>query len=173
MHFHSAKCIWKCRLELKCRPFCLGINVLTMRRLLLLHLLSNKASEPTLFYESSAEAGIFRVDMAAIIAVDALAPCFAISSAATTLNMRLNQPFCSTRKDFKSWWRHQTETFSRYWPFVRGIHRSPLNSPPKGQWRRALMFSLIYAWIHGWVNNREAGDLRRHRAHYDANSQCQ
>ena len=29
------------------------------------------------------------------------------------------------------------------------------------------MFSLIYAWINGWVNNREAGDLRRHRAHYD------
>ena len=23
-------------------------------------------------------------------------------------------------------------------------------------------------WINGWVNNREAGDLRRHRAHYDA-----
>ena len=22
-------------------------------------------------------------------------------------------------------------------------------------------------WINGWVNNREAGDLRRHRAHYD------
>ena len=37
----------------------------------------------------------------------------------------------------------------------------------KGQWCRALMFSLICAWINGWVNNREAGDLRRHRAHYD------
>ena len=57
--------------------------------------------------------------------------------------------------------------FPRYWPFVRGIHRSPVNSPHKGQWRGALMFSLIYAWINGWVNNREAGDLRRHRAHYD------
>ena len=29
------------------------------------------------------------------------------------------------------------------------------------------MFSLICAWINGWVNNREAGDLRRHRTHYD------
>ena len=29
-----------------------------------------------------------------------------------------------------------------------------------------LMFSLICAWINDWVNNREAGDLRRHRAHY-------
>ena len=53
------------------------------------------------------------------------------------------------------------------WPFVRGIHRSPVNSPHKGQWRGALMFSLICTRINGWVNNREAGDLRRHRAHYD------
>ena len=57
--------------------------------------------------------------------------------------------------------------FPRYWPFVRGIHRSPVNFPHKGQWREALMFSLICAWINGWVNNREAGDFRRHRAHYD------
>ena len=38
-------------------------------------------------------------------------------------------------------WKH----FPRYWPFVRGIS----------------------AWIYGWINNRESGDLRRHRAHYD------
>ena len=60
-------------------------------------------------------------------------------------------------------WKH----FPRYWPIVRGIHRSPVNSPHKGYWREALMFSLICAWINGWVNNREAGDLRRHRAQYD------
>ena len=41
------------------------------------------------------------------------------------------------------WWRHQMEKFPRCWPYVRGIHRSPVNSPHKGQWRRALMFSLI------------------------------
>ena len=63
-------------------------------------------------------------------------------------------------------WKH----FPRYWPFVRGIHRWPVNSPHKGQWRGALMFSLICAWIKGWVNNREAGDLRRHRVHYDVNA---
>ena len=57
--------------------------------------------------------------------------------------------------------------FPCYWPFVRGIHRSTVNSPHKGQWRWASMFSLICVWISGWVNNREAGDLRRHRAHYD------
>ena len=56
--------------------------------------------------------------------------------------------------------------FQRYWPFVRGIHRSPVNYPHKGQWRGALMFSLIDAWINDWVNNGEAGDLRRYPAHY-------
>ena len=60
-------------------------------------------------------------------------------------------------------WKH----FPRYWPFVRRIHRSPVNSLHKGQWRGAFMFSLIYAQINLWVNNREAGDLRRYRAHYD------
>ena len=59
-------------------------------------------------------------------------------------------------------WKH----FPRYWPFVREIQRSPVNSPHKGQWRGALMFSLICVWINGWVNNRDAGDLRRYRAHY-------
>ena len=57
--------------------------------------------------------------------------------------------------------------FPRYWPFVRGIHRSPVNSPHKGQWRGPLMFSLICVWINGWVNDCEAGDLRRHLGHYD------
>ena len=57
--------------------------------------------------------------------------------------------------------------FPCYWPFVRGIHRSPVNSLRKGQWRGALLFFLICAWINGSVNSHEAGDLRRHRAHYD------
>ena len=65
------------------------------------------------------------------------------------------------------WWRHQIETFPRHWPFVWGIHQSPVNSPHKGQWCGALMFSLICVWMNDWVNNREAGDLRHHRAHYD------
>ena len=45
--------------------------------------------------------------------------------------------------------------------------KSPVNDPHKGQWRRALIFYLICAWINAWVNNRSAGGLRRHRAHYD------
>ena len=60
-------------------------------------------------------------------------------------------------------WKH----FPRNWPFVWGIHRSPVDFTHNGQWRGALMFSLICACINDWVNNREAGDLRRQRAHYD------
>ena len=52
-------------------------------------------------------------------------------------------------------------------PFVRGIQRSSMDSPHKGQWHGALMFSLICVWINGWVNSREAGDLRRYRTHCD------
>ena len=59
-------------------------------------------------------------------------------------------------------WKH----FPRHWPFVRGINRSPVNSPHKGQWRKALMFTLICVWINGCVHTREAGDLRRYCAHY-------
>ena len=60
-------------------------------------------------------------------------------------------------------WKH----FPRYWPFVREIHRSPVNSPQWGQWRWSLMFSLISAWTNGGANHRDIDDLRRHRAHYD------
>ena len=58
-------------------------------------------------------------------------------------------------------WEH----FLRNWPFVRRIHLLPVDSPHKGQWRRALMFSLTCAWTNSWANNRDAGDLRRHRPH--------
>ena len=60
------------------------------------------------------------------------------------------------------------KNFPRYWLFVRGEstgHRE--DSPHEGQWREALVFSLICAWPNGWANNRNAGDLRRDRANYD------
>ena len=56
-------------------------------------------------------------------------------------------------------WKH----FPCHWPFVRGIQRSPVNSPHKGRWRGALMFSLICARLNSWVNSRYAGDLRRYQ----------
>ena len=60
-------------------------------------------------------------------------------------------------------WKH----FPRYWLFLREIYRSSVTSLHKGQWRGALMFYLICAWINRWVNNCEAGDLIRHRTHCD------
>ena len=59
------------------------------------------------------------------------------------------------------WWRHKMKTFSAKLAICTG------NSPHKGQWRGALMFSLICDRINCWVNNGEAVDLRRHPAHYD------
>ena len=50
---------------------------------------------------------------------------------------------------------------------INGIRRSPVNSTHKGQWCGVLMLFLNEAWINRWVNNRGAGDLRRHRTHYD------
>ena len=73
-----------------------------------------------------------------------------------------------------SWWRHQMETFSALLALCTGIHQSPyrihqllVNSLHNSQWHGALMFSLICAWINGWVNNGETGDLRCHHTHYD------
>ena len=60
-------------------------------------------------------------------------------------------------------WKH----FPCNWPFVRGIHQPPVDSPHKGQWREALMFSLICAWTNGWANNQDVGDFRCHSTHYD------
>ena len=66
---------------------------------------------------------------------------------------------CLSMHDDVSKWKH----FPRNWPFVR----SQVNSPHKGQWCGALMFSLICVWINGWENNRETGDLRRYCVYYD------
>ena len=62
-------------------------------------------------------------------------------------------------------WKH----FPRCWPFVKWIHRSPVDCPHKGQWRGALQFSFICAWTNDWANNGDPGYLRRPRAHYNVN----
>ena len=84
---------------------------------------------------------------------DVLSPCVAESSTVTVLIMQDKWLHVFRAEGFHDdviKWKH----FPRYWPFAR----SPVNSPHKGQWRGALMFSLIYVWINGWINNR---------AHYD------
>ena len=80
------------------------------------------------------------------------------------ISLALEQSYdCSSAHDDVIKWKH----FPHYWPFVRGIHRSPVNFPHKGQWCGALMIYLIWTWINAWVNNCEAGDLRCYLAHYD------
>ena len=72
----------------------------------------------------------------------------------------LNWPYGTGHKhDDVIKWKH----FPRYWQFVRGIHRSPVNSTHKGKGRGALMFTLICARINEWGNNREA-DQRKHQS---------
>ena len=68
-------------------------------------------------------------------------------------------------KWFLPWWRHQMKTFSALLALC--TWNSPVTSefPSQSQWHGTLMVSSICAWINGCVNNREAGDLRRHRAH--------
>ena len=87
-----------------------------------------------------------------------------ITKQAIFLSVRLIRVFWNIHyQDDVIKWKH----FPCHWPIVRGIHWSPLNSPHKGQWRGALRFSLICAWINRRVNSHEAGDLRRRRVHYD------
>ena len=57
------------------------------------------------------------------------------------------------------WWHHQMGTFSAL--------LGPLWGKSTSHWCGALMFSLICAWSYGWANNQDAGDVRRHCAHYD------
>ena len=61
------------------------------------------------------------------------------------------------------------EPFSALLALCAGNSAVPVNSPHNGQWRGVLMLSLICVWINDWVNNGEAGDLRRHLGHYDVN----
>ena len=64
-------------------------------------------------------------------------------------------------------WRHMNVTatqFTRNWTICSTACPDKNKENIQGQ---ALIFSLVCAWVNAWVNNREAGDLRRHRVHYD------
>ena len=67
-----------------------------------------------------------------------------INCVTATHHSRVRELQVEVWMDLQNWhddvikWKH----FPRYWPFVRGIHRSPVNPLHKGQWRGALMFSL-------------------------------
>ena len=65
------------------------------------------------------------------------------------------------------WWRHQMEAFSALLAICAG------NSPVTGEFHAqrpvTRSFDVFFDLLLNkrWVNTREAGDLRRYRAHYD------
>ena len=65
-------------------------------------------------------------------------------------------------------WKH----FPRYWSFVRGIHRLSVDSLTKASDVDLWCFLWSAPETNGWANNGDAGDLRRHRAHYDVTVLC-
>ena len=70
-----------------------------------------------------------------------------------------------------AWWSMMTSSNGNLFRVAGPFHRSPVDLPVdslhKGQWRGALMYSVICAWTNAWANNRDAGDLRWYRAHND------
>ena len=73
----------------------------------------------------------------------------------------------SSRKENESWWRHQMETFSALLAICAGNSPVPGEFPTQRPVTQSFDVSLLCVGINGWVNNGEAGHLRRHRAHYD------
>ena len=69
---------------------------------------------------------------------------------------------------FRSWWRLHMETFSALLAIC--ARNSPVTGEFPSQRPVIQSFDVFFdfcAWMNGWVNNREASDLRRHRTHYD------
>ena len=81
--------------------------------------------------------------------------------------VELRSTYACIWRIFVSWWRHQMETFPRYWPFVRGIHCSLVNSPHNSQWRGVLIF-LFNQGLIKWLSKQS----RRHRDHHDVTVMC-
>ena len=70
------------------------------------------------------------------------------------------------------WWRHQMGTFSALLDLCAGSSPVTGKFPTQMSVSRSFKVFWICIWINGWVNNREADDLRRHRAHYDVTVKC-
>ena len=74
---------------------------------------------------------------------------------------------CISRENFTitmmtSW----NESFSALLTFCEG--NPPITSGLPSQRPVTRSFdALLSAWTNGWANHRDAGDLRRHRTHYD------
>ena len=83
------------------------------------------------------------------------------------MNSLLEQYHVYSRWMAKSWWRHQMEKFSALLAICAGNSPVTAEFPAQRPVTRSFDVSLICVWINDWANNREAGDLRRHRADSD------
>ena len=72
----------------------------------------------------------------------------------------------SVKDIMETWWRHQMETFSALLALCAG--NSPVSEfPAQRPVTRSFDVFFDLRLNNGWVNNREADDLRCHRTHYD------
>ena len=65
-----------------------------------------------------------------------------------------------------TWWRHQIETFSTLLALGKGNSPVTCDFPSQRQVKRYFDVFFDLPWTNGWVNNRYAGDKRRHCAHF-------
>ena len=84
-----------------------------------------------------------------------------------TMNTLLNNDFDEFSSNKIARWCHQMETFSALLAICAGNSPGPGEFPAQRSVTRNFDVSLICAGINGWVNSGDAGDLRRHRVHYD------
>ena len=161
--FHSWSCFWKCLLP-KWRPSHLCLNVLSIPADVIIVRVLDLINYIAILYDRHVTCWLYMMASYMRASYKATIEQHVVS------NKHIKSPasILLTHHDDVIKWKH----FPRNWPFAQGIHRSPVNSPHKGQWRGALMFSLIWVWMNGWVNNPEAGGLRCNRAHCDITVMC-
>ena len=66
-----------------------------------------------------------------------------------------------------SWWGHQMETFSVLLALCAGNSLVTGEFPSQRPVTQGFDVFFVCVWTNGWVNNRDAGDLRRHHTHYN------
>ena len=65
------------------------------------------------------------------------------------------------------WWRHQMEIFSALLAFCAVNSQVTGEFPAQRPVTRSFEVFFYLRLTDSWANNGDAGDLRRHRAHYD------
>ena len=83
------------------------------------------------------------------------------------LRQNIYHSFSPQKTPHTSWWHHQMETFSALLALCAWNSLVTGEFPSQRPETQSLDVFFDLSWIKGWVNNPEAGDLRRHHAHND------